>query len=571
MPDSNPSNPLQRAHALSAQANELLLPPSPSLASLNTALRYFQEAADLFEAACNSSLGEGEQGKTLRMLVVQHRKLAKDVERRIAALSRAGPSSFTSGMSPPLSGRTSGVGVGAGPYRGLGSPETGILRPGLAQRRVVSEAGPSYMRSGEAMSGLGIGMGGPSLQTPVGIAAGFSPPRGIPPFALRPPSSFPPLSSASTPTAAASGSTSTITARATQPSLSPLYSSSSSSSAPEESYIHFGPPPDASKMDPFSRFWGMLENMLEEVSNPVVFASAPMGTNIPVPQSQSQSKMADGKKKDKERKRITKGKEKDRSEKLKERIGGKGDAAAPEESFYMVQKGKQRESSDNKDEDEDGDGVEVGRGVLGLAGPKKTSEELLLENESLKTSLDALSLHAQSVEQNNHLLKAQLAERDKGFRTAVENIKREASRGKEVWRSQLLASSPTTSTSFANPNSTPNRNPLPSVPGAGVGVGVTGPGAVAGGGSGAAPTVRRDQSVSVSKEAGNPGADEEASKRRIQELEDQVRSLKSENEKQRNQIDKYKDRIDKIKVNARAKKEAKLAAEAEARAASPRG
>ena len=54
--------------------------------------------------------------------------------------------------------------------------------------------------------------------------------------------------------------------------LSPL-GSSSSSSDPEGSYIHFGVH-DTS--DPFSRFWGMLENMLDKVSNPVAFTTLPL-------------------------------------------------------------------------------------------------------------------------------------------------------------------------------------------------------------------------------------------------------------------------------------------------------
>ncbi|WVQ93885.1 hypothetical protein IAU59_000963 [Kwoniella sp. CBS 9459] len=567
MSDANPSNPLQRAHALSAQANELLRPASPSPVSLNTALRYYQEAADLFQAASNSSVGGGEQGKTLRMLVVQHRKLAKDVERRINTMPRVGSSDYGSSVtSPPAAGRASAGNL----LRPFGSPETVAPRPGLAQRRVVSEAGPAHLRGGEAMSGLAVGMNGPSLQSTAGIASRLSPPRGIPPFALRPPSSFPSITSAATSpsTHGASGNTATNTTRATQvvqqPSLSPLYSSSSSSSAPEESYIHFGPSPDASKMDPFSRFWGMLENMLEEVSNPVVFASAPMGPDVPPPQSSSKARGSDDKKREKKERRRTQG---------KERSSGKS-AAAPEESFYMVQKGKQRESSEDEDEDEEkeDDDVEVGKGGASAAGSKKTPEELLMENESLKTSLDALSLHAQSVERNNQLLKIQLAERERGLRTAVEGIKREANRGKEVWKSQLFTASPTTSTSISVPK--PNRNTLASVPAGSSagGFGSAGAGAVQG--SEVAPDSSANAAgkadPSVARDAPAVGRDEEVSRRRIQELEEQVRSLKLENEKQRGQIDKYRDRIDKIKINARAKKEAKLAAEAEARAASPR-
>jgi hypothetical protein len=65
----------------------------------------------------------------------------------------------------------------------------------------------------------------------------------------------------------------------TSSSITNLHSSSSSSDANEfaESYVHFGINPDtANASDPFNRFWGMLENMLDEVSNPVKFASAPL-------------------------------------------------------------------------------------------------------------------------------------------------------------------------------------------------------------------------------------------------------------------------------------------------------
>lgn len=104
-----------------------------------------------------------------------------------------------------------------------------------------------------------------------------SPSRGIPPFALRPPThpTSPPQTNSSLPSTSYrqpqhSSSTSESVFSTT------LHSSSSSSDATEigESYVHFGGNPDTT--DPFSRFWGMLENMLDEVSNPVKFASAPL-------------------------------------------------------------------------------------------------------------------------------------------------------------------------------------------------------------------------------------------------------------------------------------------------------
>jgi hypothetical protein len=83
------------------------------------------------------------------------------------------------------------------------------------------------------------------------IATRVSPARGLPPFAMRP---------------------------VQEPvQLSPLHSSSSSSGTETGtggSYYNFGAIPDT--LDPFSRFWGKLDNMLDDISNPVAFATASM-------------------------------------------------------------------------------------------------------------------------------------------------------------------------------------------------------------------------------------------------------------------------------------------------------
>ena len=52
-------------------------------------------------------------------------------------------------------------------------------------------------------------------------------------------------------------------------------------SSSDESFLNLGAIPDT--LDPFSRFWGMLENMLDDISNPVAFASAPLGIHADGP------------------------------------------------------------------------------------------------------------------------------------------------------------------------------------------------------------------------------------------------------------------------------------------------
>jgi hypothetical protein len=84
-----------------------------------------------------------------------------------------------------------------------------------------------------------------------------------------------------------------------------------SSSSSDESFLNLGAIPDT--LDPFSRFWGMLENMLDDISNPVAFASAPLGIHAdgPVPLSRlpnstvsGSDKRATGKQKERESRRT---------------------------------------------------------------------------------------------------------------------------------------------------------------------------------------------------------------------------------------------------------------------------
>lgn len=67
----------------------------------------------------------------------------------------------------------------------------------------------------------------------------------------------------------------------------------------------------------------------------------------------------------------------------------------------------------------------------------------MLENESLRASLDALAVHAHSVEVANRTLKEHVEERDNQVRSVVSGVRREAQKARhdtEVMRSQLLAS-----------------------------------------------------------------------------------------------------------------------------------
>lgn len=74
--------------------------------------------------------------------------------------------------------------------------------------------------------------------------------------------------------------------------------------------------------------------------------------------------------------------------------------------------------------------VELSRTGTDISGPSptpKTNEELSLENESLRASLDALAQHAHQLELANRALAARGEERDKLVRSVVTGVRREVS------------------------------------------------------------------------------------------------------------------------------------------------
>ncbi len=238
--------PLQRAHALSAQASLLLRPSQSPPQTLHQALDAYKQAAELFEQSCGGVGGDAGAKKTLELLTVQHRKLAKDVERRIRTkanqLAQAGQGGRVDQLDaiPTIPPRSK-----------VEVPES---RPDPSTRQssqVTSPVQPSETPSGWSP----LTMNG--IITDQVLATSFS----ISPFSFRP--SLPYSQSAPLRRQEPSASSQIHT-------LSPLHSSSSSSDAPDESYLHLD------TLDPFSRFWGALETMLEDISNPVAFASAPV-------------------------------------------------------------------------------------------------------------------------------------------------------------------------------------------------------------------------------------------------------------------------------------------------------
>lgn len=87
-------------------------------------------------------------------------------------------------------------------------------------------------------------------------------------------------------------------------------------------------------------------------------------------------------------------------------------AASPSESFYVVHR------------DRPGPSSQVSIGTEDKVGGK-TPEELALENENLRTSLDAIASHAEKLEQANKVLREQHDEREKAMRSIAVGMRRE--------------------------------------------------------------------------------------------------------------------------------------------------
>ena len=93
-------SPLQRAHALSAQATHLLRPNSSSSSqTMHKALDSYRQAAELFHRSAGDVIGDDGAKRTLELLTVQHRKLAKDLERRMGAMVLSGGGASSAGIS----------------------------------------------------------------------------------------------------------------------------------------------------------------------------------------------------------------------------------------------------------------------------------------------------------------------------------------------------------------------------------------------------------------------------------------------------------------------------------------
>lgn len=143
--------------------------------------------------------------------------------------------------------------------------------------------------------------------------------------------------------------------------------------------------------DPFARFWNVLENAFDEISNPVAFTSFPLD----IPKASTST------------------------------------SAAAATSAALLTNGRTRKHLENSEADSIGDSFFLVQKEVATPKPRrgtiKTSEELDLENISLRLSLDAMSRHAQTVADELAVMKSREEKRGELMKSVVMGVRMEVS------------------------------------------------------------------------------------------------------------------------------------------------
>ncbi|KAF8520206.1 hypothetical protein BU17DRAFT_46890 [Hysterangium stoloniferum] len=250
--------------------------------------------------------------------------------------------------------------------------------------------------------------------------------------------------------------------------------------------------------DTFTQFWRNLEGMLDNLSQPVAFATAPLA------RLSSEDRLR-------------------RSNNLnRDNAGGTGDAIRSSHSqchcYYRVSADRLSSTvtalSDPYDSEEvtadEGSSTDEAFFIVPSAGSTSLSTKLRKENESLKLQLVALQRRFEIAERMR-------IEQDEQLRERIEIARREAQRVKS---SGFLPPRPSHPSPDLSVLSIP---PIPTFP----------------------------QTI------GNRDRESQFT-RRVKDLEEEVRTVRLENEKQRAMITKFRERWEKLKESAKRKRNAKL-------------
>jgi len=283
----------------------------------------------------------------------------------------------------------------------------------------------------------------------------------------------------------------------------------------DESFMMLGQQSDPG--DAFNNFWRTMEGMLDNLSQPVAFATAPLGTEPHAPRrEESTSSDTDGEELPNRLPWKVPRNSKTRTSKA---INSSYALGAHAETAWQ-EHGRSHEGTDDEDVFAD-DGNESSESFCLIPSGSEASSSPKAENIALKRELEAVRKRLDVASRVIQLRKDQ----DQQLRDSIVLARNQAQR---AMGASLMLSRPTpgppADLSALNLN-------LPTVP---------------------TPIT-----------PGNAGRDREAQLlRRIRELEEEVRAVRTENEKQKVMIARFREKWEKLKESAKRKKDAKAASEA---------
>ncbi|KAL0071574.1 hypothetical protein AAF712_001431 [Marasmius tenuissimus] len=272
----------------------------------------------------------------------------------------------------------------------------------------------------------------------------------------------------------------------------------------EESFMVLG----GQRSDPgdaFNQFWNIMQGMLENLSQPVAFATAPLG--MPESSTSSGSKSA--------RPEDNFSSDTDDAEDMASRFSrkfklGKSVKRTPDTSGSGSST-KAMERVQELDDDFSDEGDDLSESFL-LIPSESTMRALKEENTALKGQMESLQKRLDATERVLQLRK----EQDHYLRDSIMQASKEAQRA--LGASMLGQRGP----ADLSMNHTPAAFPQPGM-----------------------NTAREGQYA-----------------RRVKELEEELRNMRVENDRNKTMIAKFRERWDKLKESAKRKKESKAAAEA---------
>ncbi|KAI6039013.1 hypothetical protein EDC04DRAFT_2868139 [Pisolithus marmoratus] len=275
----------------------------------------------------------------------------------------------------------------------------------------------------------------------------------------------------------------------------------------DESFMVLGQRSDPG--DAFNNFWNIMEGMLDNLSQPVAFATAPLATEVGMP-----GKLGS-------RRDCGSSSDTDRDEAFVARFSrrlGLGSASKSSESYRHISVYMLVEETEEEVLVDGGDDLSESFYLVPPEAEQSLSA-LKKENASLKREVDEMQMRLTATERVMQLRK----EQDQQLRDSIVLARQQAQRamGASLMVQRTGGQSSPVDFSALNINLPPVPTPVTAL---------------------------------------NAGRDRDAQHmRRIRELEEELRNLRTENDKQKIMIGRFRERWEKLKESAKRKKDAKIA------------